>query len=73
MFSKQTIVVFLFFFFFVFFFISELFVQDHYVENFMFLSNTSFSAILEKVLLETTKLASVLNADNPLYRLFRVT
>ena len=43
--------------------------MDYYI----FLSNTSFSAISEKAKLEITKLAHVLNADNPSYRLFSPT
>ena len=66
MFSKQTIILGIFG-------ISELFEQEHYGEYFIFLSNILFSAILEKAQFETTKLASVLNADIPLYRLIRVT
>ena len=64
MFSKQII---------DFICISDLFVQGYFVDYFIFLSNTSFSAILGKAQFEITKLAHVLNADNPLYRLFHVT
>ena len=42
--------------------------QEHVVDYFIFVSNTS-----EKAKFEILKLAHVLNADNPLYRLFRVT
>ena len=42
------------------------------MDNFIFQSNASFSAILEKAKFEITKLEHVFNADNPLYRLFRV-
>ena len=47
--------------------------QKHFVDYFIFLSNTSFSAILENAQFEITKLTLVLNADIPSYRLFRVT
>ena len=41
------------------------------MDYFIFLFNTSFSAILEKAQFEITILAYVLNTDNPLYQLFR--
>ena len=48
--------------------------QGHFVDHFIFLSNTPFSDIFEKkTQFEITKLAHVLNADKPLYRFFRVT
>ena len=37
--------------------------QEHFVDYFIFLSNSSFSAILDKTQFERTKLAHVLNAD----------
>ena len=42
------------------------------MDFFIFLSNTSFSAILKKAQLKITKLTHVLSTDNPLYRLFSV-
>ena len=43
------------------------------MDYFIFLSNTSFPALLEKAQLEITELEHVLNADNPLYQLYSVT
>ena len=43
------------------------------MDYFIFLSNTSFSAILEKAQFEIKKLAHVLSTDNPLYQIFRAT
>ena len=43
------------------------------MDCFIFLSNAPFSSILENEQFKITKLAHVLNANNPLFRLFRVT
>ena len=53
--------------------ISDLFVHEHFVNYLILLSNTSFSSILVNAQIEMTKCAHVLNATNPLNRLFRVT
>ena len=62
---KQTIVV--------VFSISDLFVHERLVDDLIFLSNKSFSSILENAQFEITKLAHVLNANHPYYQLFRET
>ena len=43
------------------------------MDYFIFLTNTSFFAVLEKAQFKITKLTHVLSTDNPLYRLFSVT
>ena len=41
--------------------------QEHFVDYFIFLSNTYFSSILKNAQFEISNLARVLNANNPLY------
>ena len=47
--------------------------QESLVEYFIFLTNTSFQPIKENAQFEIPILIYGLNADNPLYQLFRVT